>query len=326
VKFDRLYFESEVEEDGVKLAKKLLKKGVAVLSDGAIVMDLEKYNLGIFILVTSDGTPLYSIKDFVLAELQEKEYRPGKIIHVVGSEQDLHFRQLSKSLEITNPGVGKKKYHLSYGLVNLESGKMKSREGKVILYEELKEKLLRLGEKVTKQKNPKLGKKELMEISSDVALGALKYDMIKVSPEKAIVFDWDRALSFEGNNSPYLQYTHARCCSILKKAGIGIKQENIGKFGKFDATKLKEDREYALMKKISEFPDLVEKTAREMRPHYIATYIFDLCDSFNEFYQFVPVLKSDDDVKKARLAVVKAVQITLKNALYLLGIEAPERM
>ena len=319
VKFDRLYFESQVEAEGIRLAKRLLDKGIAELSDGAIVMNLEKHGLGVYILVTQDGTPLYSVKDFVLAGLQEKDYGPGRIIHVVGSEQELHFRQLFRSLEITNPTVAKKEYHLSYGLVNLPSGKMKSREGQVILYEDLKEKLIKLALKLTKKKNPKLSKKDLEKTARIVALGALKYDMIKVSPEKTIIFDWDRALSFEGNNAPYLQYTHARCCSIVRKSGIRA-------IGKFNASLLKEEKEIAVIRKISEFPEIVAKSARELRPHVVASYTYELCDMFNEFYQFVPVLKADRETRAARMALVRAVQITLRNALNLLGIEAPERM
>ena len=318
-KFDRFYFESEVEGPAIKLAGKLEKEGVAKMSDGAIVMDLEEHGLGVFVLLTQDGTPLYSIKDFVLADMQDREYHPERIIHVVGSEQDLHFMQLIKSLEATNPKVAKKEYHLSYGLVNLESGKMKSREGQVILYEDLKEKVMQEARKVTSMKNQKLSKKELDSISRSVAMGALKYDMVKISPEKTIVFDWDRALSFEGNNAPYLQYTHARCCSIFRKAGIKDVRT-------YDTSLLKEDKEIALLRKLSEFPELVQKAAREMRPHYVATYAYELCDAFNEFYQFVPVLKAGEKTRQARLAVVLAVRQTLANALHLLGIDAPEKM
>lgn len=318
-KFDRLYFESEIEGAAVKLAKQLLKKKVAKLSDGAIIMDLEKHKLGIYVLLTQDGTPLYSIKDFVLAELQDTEYKPSMIIHVVASEQDLHFRQLIKSLELTKPRLAKIERHLSYGLVNLESGKMKSREGKVILYEELVGKLKEVARKVTRGKNPKLPKAGLEKITRMVAMGALKYDMIKISPEKTIVFDWDRALSFEGNNAPYLQYTHARSSSILRKS----KMKGVGKF---DASRLHDPKEIAVIRLVSEFPGVVEKSARDLRPHYIATYAYGLCDSFNQFYQSVPVLKADEKARPARLALVSAVQITLRNAMRLLGIEAPEKM
>jgi arginyl-tRNA synthetase len=320
-RFDRLYFESEVEGPAIKLAHRLQKKGMAKLSDGAIVMDLEKHKLGIYVLLTQDGTPLYSIKDFILAGMQAKEHRPERIIHVVGSEQDLHFRQLIKSLEITNPRLAKLEHHLSYGLVNLQSGKMKSREGKVILYDELRQRLLENAKSITRKKNPRLSRQALEDITKLVAMGALKYDMIKVSPEKTITFDWDRALSFEGNNAPYLQYTHARSCSILRKSGSGGKG-----ILKFDAGRLQDPHEIAVIRLVSEFPDVVGKSARDMRPHYIATYSYGLCDAFNQFYQFVPVLKADKRAKPGRLALVRAAQITLKNSLMLLGISAPEKM
>ncbi|UCD03083.1 MAG: arginine--tRNA ligase, partial [Candidatus Aenigmatarchaeota archaeon] len=317
IKFDRYYFESEVEGPSVKLARKLKLGGKAKESDGAIVMDLEKYGLGIYVLLTQDGTPLYSIKDFVLADLQHKEYRPDRIIHVVSAEQELHFRQLFKSLQLIKSPVAGKKYHLSYGLVNLESGKMKSREGDVVLYEDLKEKVIAAARKISKEKNKDLSKKDLDKTAYAVGMGALKYDMIKISPEKTIVFDWDRALRFEGNNAPYLQYTHARCCSILRKAGK--------KTGKRNASVLRDGKEFAVLRKVSEFPEIVEKSGAEMRPHYIATYAYELCDTFNEFYQHVPVLNSGKE-RGTRLALVKAVSITVRNALNLLGIEAPGKM
>ncbi|MBN1896270.1 MAG: arginine--tRNA ligase [Candidatus Aenigmarchaeota archaeon] len=316
IKFDRFYFESEVEGPAIKLARELEKKGTAKMSEGAIVMDLEKYGLGIFVLLTQDGTPLYSVKDFILARMQDKEYKPDRIIHVVGSEQELHFRQVFRGLELMKSPIARKEYHLSYGLVNLESGKMKSREGRVILYEELKEKTIETAREITMKKNPKLSKTELEKIARTIGLGALKYDMVKVSPEKTIIFDWNRALSFEGNNAPYLQYTHARCCSILGKAG---------KPGKYDASLLKEESEISLLRKLSSFPVAVERAGREMRPHYVATYIYELCDAFNEFYQKVPVIKAAKE-KAARIALVDSVRITIRNALNLLGIEAPEKM
>jgi arginyl-tRNA synthetase len=317
-KFDRLYFESEVENPGVKLAKKLLDKDIAKFSDGAIVMDLKKHGLGIYVLVTQDGTPLYSVKDFVLAEMQDKEFRPERVIHVVGSEQNLHFRQLFRCLETVNPKIAKKEFHLSYGLVNLESGKMKSREGKVILYEDLKEKLLKLAQKVTREKNPKLSRGELESTARTVALGALKYDMIKVSPEKTITFDWDRALSFDGDTAPYVQYTHARACSILRKG----KAKTASKYGCRDVC----GEEKALLKLLAGFPDTVGNASRDLRPHYVANYCCRLAKAFNEFYQKVPVLKAKPEQRAFRLTLVKAVSITIRNGLYLLGIEAPEKM
>jgi arginyl-tRNA synthetase len=305
--FDRFYFEEEVEGDAIKLGEKLLKDKIAKKSDGAIIIDLKKYGLGVYVLITKDGTPLYSIKDFILAELQDKEFKPDKIVHVVGAEQELHFRQLFKSLGFFNKKLAEKEYHLSYGLVNLKSGKMKSREGRVILYEELKEKLIKTAEKICKEKKSKIK-------SESLALGALKYDMLKISPERVITFDWDRALSFDGNNAPYLQYTYTRCSSVLRKGG---------KF-RVDKFELENEREIRLWKKLSMFNEMVEKATKELRPHIVCNYIYELCEMFNEFYEFVPILKSDR--KEQGLALVKTTKKVIANGLYLMGIDALERM
>lgn len=314
VEFDRFYFESEVEGLGVKLSKKLLKQGIAKKSEGAIIMDLKKYNLGVFVLLTRDETPLYSIKDLVLADLQDKEYKPDKIIHVVGYEQNFYFQQLFKSLEKINPKIAKKEYHLSYNLVNLPTGKMASREGKVILYDDLKDKLYKLALNETKKRSNLKGK-DLEKVSKIISLGALKYTMISQSPDKPIIFDWERVLDFQDNTAPYIQYTYARARSILRKSLIK---------GKVIASDLKERKEILLMKKLSEFPEIVLKASEDLRPHYIANYVFELATLFNEFYHEFPVIGSDKE--KARIKLVEAVSYVLARGLYLLGIEAPERM
>ena len=327
-KFDRFYFESEVESEGVKLAKILLKKGIAKKSQDAIVMDLKKSDLGIFVLITKDGTPLYSIKDFVLAELQEKEFTPEKIIHVVGTEQNLHFRQLFKSLETISPKIAKKEFHLSYELVTLAEGKMSSREGRLITYDELRGEVLEHALEETKKHSHLKEQsqsasvisqinKELEATAELVALGAIKYDMLKQSPEKTILFDWKQALRFDGNAAPYLQYTHARAHSILAKAES---------FGKWDSRFLGDPKETAMLRKLLEFPETVHSAARDYRPHYLATYAFELATLFNDFYQNLLVLKAPSGEREARLALVNAVQLTLNRALTLLGIEAPEKM
>lgn len=317
VHFDRLYFESEVEAPGIARAQELLKKRIAKRSDGAIVMDLKKFDLGVYVLVTQDETPLYSIKDVALADLQEREHGPDQIIHVVGTEQLLHFQQLFKTLELTVPGLAKKELHVPYELVNLKEGKMSSREGRIITYDELKREVLAHAVKETEQHAPHAPSVE--KIARMIAQGGIVYDMVKHSPEKVIVFDWEQALRFEGNAAPYLQYTHARASSIIAKAG-GVPAQY--KAGNLDLT-----REIALLRKVMDFPETVQVAARDRRPHYIANYAFGLATIFNDFYQNVTVLKAEEEeVKKARLALVQAVRITLGNALRLIGVEAPEQM
>jgi len=318
IKFDRLYFESETEKPGTEIARKLLEKGVAKESDGAILVDLEKYGLGIYLLLKSDGTPLYSAKDLGLAELKTKEYKIDKSVHVVGSEQKLYFQQLFKTFELMKSPLAGKSHHLCYELVNLPTGKMASREGKVILYEDVLNELLRHAEEETKKRNEKIAKEKLEKISSTIALASLKYDMIKTSPNKTIIFDWKSALDFEGNAAPYLLYTYARARSILRKAG-DVPQ-------KFDISLIKEPHEKDIIRMISEFPDMVIKSAEDMRPHYIANFCYEISTKFNEFYNLFPVIKAEERMRDARLAMVSAFSIVLKNALSLLGIEALESM
>jgi arginyl-tRNA synthetase len=317
IKFDRFYFESEVEKLGTEIAKKLLRKGVAKQSEGAILIDMEKYGLGVYILLKSDGTPLYSAKDLGLADLKSREYKIDKSIHVVGSEQKLYFQQLFKTFELMKSPLSGKSHHLCYELVNLPTGKMASREGIVILYEDVLGELIKHAIEETEKRNEKMDRKETKEISDAIALASLKYDMVKTSPNKTIIFDWKSALDFEGNAAPYLLYTHARARSILKKAE---------KPAKFDVSLLKEPHERELIRMLSEFPEVVRKSAEDFRPHYIANFCYGLSTKFNEFYQFIPVLKAAGELRPARLAIVEAVSVVLKNALNLIGIKALESM
>ncbi len=318
IKFNRFYFESEVEKLGTSISKKLLKDGIAKESEGAILIDLEQYDLGIYILLKSDGTPLYSAKDLGLAHLKTKEYQIDKSIHVVGSEQKLYFQQLFKTFELMKSPMAGKSYHLCYELVNLPTGKMASREGIVILYEDVLNELAKHAEEETAKRHEKIEKKSLEDIARTIALASLKYDMIKTSPNKTMIFDWKSALDFEGNAAPYLLYTYARARSILKNASEEAKN--------FDMSLLKEPHERDIIKMISEFPDVVRKASEDLRPHYIANFCYEISTKFNEFYQFLPVLKAEEDLKSARLALVEAFSTVLKTALKLLGIEALEQM
>lgn len=318
VKFNRLYFESQVEKPGKAAAMELLKKGVARRSQGAVVMDFEKEGLGVLVLVTQDGAPLYGAKDLGLARLQSRE-RPDRILHIVGVEQTMYFRQLFRTLGLMEPGLDKKEMHVSYELVNLPTGKMSSRTGSVVTYDELRAKLTELARKVTSQKNPRLRSRRLDKAARLVALGALKYGMLSVSPEKVIVFDWDRALSFEGNSAPYIQYSHARACSILRKARFKGKG--------YDAKVLKNEEANALMKQLAAFPETVARAGHDLKPHYVASYAYELAVKFNDFYEKCPVLRArPKELRAARLALVAATRVVLCNALRLLGIEAPEKM
>jgi len=317
-KFDKLYFEAEVEKRAIEISKELLKKGIAKSSEGAIIIDLSKYDLGIYVLLTKEGNPLYESKDLALAEQQFGDFKIDRCIHVVGAEQKFYFQQLFRVFElIGSPGAGKSD-HLVYELVTLKKGKMSSRLGTIILYNQLRNEMLKITLKEVEKRNPKMSKKEKLELAKKIGFGALKYGMLRLSPDKLLIFDMDEALQLEGNTGSYLQYAHTRCNGILKKAKDWRKN--------FDnKSLLKEEKK--IIKKLIEFSDVVEKALRDFRPHYICNYAYELANIFSEFYHVCPVLKAETKkMRDFRLTLVKATKITLKNSLNLLGIGTPEIM
>jgi arginyl-tRNA synthetase len=317
-KFDKLYFEAGVEKRAVKISKELLKKDIAKLSEGAIIIDLTKYNLGIFVLLTSEGNPLYESKDLALAEKQFNDFKINKCIHVVGSEQKFYFQQLFKVFELINSPAAGKSHHLVYELVSLKSGKMSSRHGTIVLYNELKDEMLKKTLKEVNKRNPKMNEKDKKKLARQIGLGALKYGMLSISCDKLLVFDWEAALQLEGNTGPYIQYAHTRCNGILDK--VKKWKENYNK----ENLDLGEKK---LVKKLHEFSEVINKTVKDLRPHYICNYAYELATIFSEFYHTCPVLKAEsEEAKNFRLTLVKTTKITLKNCLSVLGIEAPDKM
>lgn len=309
--FDIFLYESEVKDQGTKIALELLKKGVAKNKEGAIIVDLKKYNLDEFVILRSDGTALYSTKDIALAERKFKEFKIDLSIYVVGSEQKFYFRQLFKTLELMGFNQAKRCYHLSYELVMLEEGKMSSRDGNVVLYSDLKNFVKKEAIKQVRERN--ISNAE--EISEIVAIGALKYSMMKDNNKK-IIFNWKKALDFEGDSAPYIQYAHARAAGILSKTDY-VKNE-------YKIEELNE-KEYKLVFILSEFPEIVEKASVDYRPDYVSNYIYDVAKCFNEFYHECRVLNAETN-KDFRINLVMATKIVLNNGLKLLGIKAPEEM
>ncbi len=320
VRFDRSYFESEVERDGLKVANELMKKKIAKLDDSAIIIDLNKEGLGIVVLVTKEGYALYHAKDLALASRKLKEFKKlDKSIHVVGKEQELYFKQIFRIFEMM--GIAKKlnSYHLIYELVMLPEGKMSSREGNVILYPELKNKLIEKSTEEVKKRHSDWANSKVEESAENIAFGALKFGMLTRENNKAVLFDWDKAMDFEGDTGPYVQYAHARICSILRKYG---KKANLNA----DLSYLGEKEEMALIKIISEFPKVVDEAASSYKPHLVAYYLLSLSQTFNEFYHNRQILKEDATFRDARLVLITAVRHVIENGLRLLGIKAPEEM
>ncbi|HRZ18978.1 MAG TPA: arginine--tRNA ligase [Methanofastidiosum sp.] len=311
VNFDIFLYESEVKEEGTKIARELLEKSIATNKDGAVIVDLKEFGLDEFVILRSDGTALYSTKDLALAKRKFEDFKIDLSLYVVGSEQKFYFKQLFKTLELMGFSQAKRCYHLSYELVMLEEGKMSSREGNVVLYSELKEFVKKEALNQVRERN--ISNAE--NISEIVTIGALKYSMMKDN-NKRIIFNWKKALDFEGDTAPYIQYAHARASSILNKID-GLKLE-------FDIDYLNE-KEYKLLFMLSEFPEIVHKASVDYRPDYVSNYVYDIAKCFNEFYHECHVLNAETN-KDFRIALVKSTKIVLRNSLNLLGIKAPEEM
>ena len=311
VNFDIFLYESEVKDEGTKIARELLDKGIAKNKEGAVIVDLKEFGLDEFVILRSDGTALYSTKDLALAERKFQDFKIDRSLYVVGSEQKFYFKQLFKTLELIGFSQAKKCYHLSYELVMLEEGKMSSREGNVVLYSELKDVVKKEALNQVRERN--ISNAE--SISEIVTIGALKYSMMKDN-NKRIIFNWKKALDFEGDTAPYIQYAHARASSILNK----IRDLNL----QFEIEGLNE-KEYKLVSLLSEFPEVVERASVEYRPDFVSNYVYDVAKCFNEFYHECHVLNAETN-KDFRASLVKATKIVLSNALGLLGIKAPEEM
>jgi len=302
VKYDRLYFESEFAKKGKEYSLKLLKMGVAERSEGAIVADLNHKFLGFVVLLTKQGYALYNSKELGLAELEFKEFNPDRLIHVVAVPQTLFFKQLFELEKHIDPSWTVRGFHLSYEMVDLKGEKMASRLGNVILYDELLERIIdKLKERTKDSKKVK-----------KIGMAALKYGMLKFDNNRKILFDWEAALQMTGNTGPYLQYSYARASSILKKGGKG-------KVGP-----VTDEREIQVMKQLAKFPEYVERSGRELQPHYLAGYLHDLAEGFNSYYQTTKVIGSKEE--EARLVLVEKVKLVLGIGLKLLGIETLESM
>ena len=308
------YYESDVEKLWIKKVQELLDSKIAKIGEwGAVIMDLEEYNLWIFLLLKSTGASLYSTKDIGLAFVKKEDFpKYVKSVYIVGSEQEHHFNQLFKTLELMWFPHDQLK-HISHGLVDLKDEKMSSRAGNVILYTELRDKLLLEAQKVLGNRDFDQEKKD--EIARQVAFAAMKFDILLPDASKKILFDPSQALSFEWETGPYIQYTHARASSLLKKWNLDLSQ--------FDWSDLSEESEKGILIHLGQFSDYISKSAQEYKPNYIARYLLDLSKLFNSYYNNTNKKITDSN---SALALVFAVKQVLRNWLSILGIEAPEEM
>ncbi|MFW6013577.1 MAG: arginine--tRNA ligase [Candidatus Nanoarchaeia archaeon] len=315
VEFDKFYYESDIYKAGKNLVNEGLKKGVFYEEEGAVVCDLGK--LGKKILLRKDGTSVYMTQDFFLAKKKFDDFSLDQSIYVVASEQDLHFQQLFKILELMDFSFSNKCFHLSYGMVTLPEGKMKSREGTVVDADDLIEEMVSLAVEEIKKRH-ELYEYELRRRAEIIAQGALRFYLLKTDPAKDMVYDPKVSISFEGETGPYVQYTYARIASILRKSDIEV-SSNINSF-EFN------EKEFNLVKKLAFFQDIVYEAKAGMRPNIVCRYLIELCQMFNEYYHDTHILKADAKLKKARLLLVKRIKDVLQEGLGLLKIGVLEEM
>lgn len=328
-KIDKRYFESEVEQLGIEIVKKMLADGIAEHSQGAVAINLEDYKLGRFLLLKSTGASLYSTKDIALAYKKREDYpNYDASIYVVGSEQIHHFEQLFKTLEIIGFDPSKLK-HLAYGLLDLKEGKMSSRAGNVILYETFRDQLLQKANEMMAERN--ISAEEKTETAKAIAFGAMKFQILLQDSEKKILFDEETALSFEGETGPYIQYTYARIASIIKKSIPLMKgedsQSESGGSNDLDYTLLNTEEDKKLLLQIAKLPEEVQKAAQGYKPNYVARFCLDTAQLFNSYYHNHKIIdETNPELSKARLALSQTVQQVLKNGLELLSIDVVESM
>lgn len=310
---EKRYFEKDVEKPWIQRVKDMLDKWIAQIGEWwAIIIDLEKYDLWIFLLLKSTWASLYSTKDIWLAYQKKADFpNYSQSLYIVWSEQEHHFQQLFKTLEIIWFPY-EALHHISYWLVDLKDGKMSSRAGNVILYTELRDKLLAEAEKMMEWRNIPDDKKS--QIAKSVAFAAMKFDMLLPDAGKKILFDSQAALSFEWETGPYLQYTHARCCSLLKKWNLDISNIDYSDF---------DEQEKWILIHLAQFQDFILKAAKEYRPNYVARYLLDLSKLFNSYYNTTSKKLVESN---SWLALVNSVKQVLANGLSILGIDAPEEM
>ncbi len=318
--YDRYYFEGEVYESGKKAVLEGLAKGVFVESEGAIIFPGEQYGLHNRVFITGEGNPTYEGKDIGLAPVQFAEYTPELIVHVVGPEQAGYFQVVFKALEQVYPETTGREYHLIYGWVKLKHGKMSSRSGNVVLGSWLLDEAKLQIQAVLKSSVMNYTPEQAEDIAEKAAVAAVKYAFLRVSTTQEIAFDFGQSISFTGESGPYLQYTYARCQSILRKHGMDVPA------GMLLSDLNEAERQVARW--LMYFPEVVLEAARDFSPSAICTYLFALAQSYNLLYAKHQILADtvSPEERTRRLIITETTAMVLKRGLYLLGIETLEQM
>jgi len=318
ISFDTYTGESFYNDKMEATIRLVQEKGLAKRSQDALVVDLEAYGMPPCLLKKADDATLYATRDLAAVIFRKNEYRFAQCLYVVGAEQTLHFRQLFKVLELMGFEWAKDCHHIPFGLIRFRDEKMSTREGNVIFLEEVLEKAVDLVRGIIRQKNPEL--RDADEVAHAVGVGAVVFNDLKNRRIKDVIFDWDELLNFDGRTGPYLQYTHARICSVLRKHGREATAD-------VEFARLDTPEEASLVRRIAVFPERVRAAAAEYEPSIVSEHLLDLAEEFNSYYAKARILlDGDDGLREARVALAAGVRTVLANGLKLLGIEAPEEM
>lgn len=317
IEFDSYAGESFYSDKMDRVIRELEEKNLLQDSKGAKIVDLEPYGMPPALIKKSDGSTLYITRDIAAAIYRKEHYDFYKNIYVVASQQNLHFKQLIKIIDLMGYDWAYDCVHIPFGMVSLEDGTLSTRQGRVVFLEDVLNKAIESTLKIIEERNPDLENKE--EVAKQVGVGAVIFQELFNNRIKDYVFSWERTLSFEGETGPYVQYTHARANSLLEKGDFNLGDE-------IDFNLLKEEDEINLVRLLYNFPSAVLDALEKYEPSFITRYVVEVAKAFNKFYNSCPILNEEEELKKARLNLVYATKTVIKTALYLLGIEAPNKM
>lgn len=317
VSFDSYAGESFYNDKMDRVVKELKEKNLLTISDGASIVDLEEYKMPPCLILKKDGATLYTTRDIAAALYRQDTYHFDKCLYVVAYQQDLHFRQWIKVVELMGYPWAKDLQHVAFGMISYEGQTLATRKGHVVYLEDLLKRAQEKAMAIIEEKSPQLANKN--EVARQVGIGAVIYADLQNNRIKDIDFWWDRALNFDGETGPYVQYTHARCCSLLRKAeDVSLPEP--------DYTALTDDESQEILRQLSRFPDTVKEAALRYEPSILTRAVTDLCQAYNKFYYEHRILDDGDGVAAARVKLTEAVKNVVKQGLYLIGMEAPERM
>lgn len=327
IEFDSYAGESFYSDKMPRHEEELEKSGILVESQGAKIVDLEDQGLGVALIKKSDGSSIYITRDIAAAIYRKETYDFYKNIYVVASQQSLHFQQLFAILRLMGyEECADGCVHVPFGLVRLEAGTMSTRHGRVVFLEDVLNRAVEKTKEIILEKNPNADNVE--EIAAQVGIGAVVFNELSNNRIKDYTFKWETVLNFDGETGPYVQYTHARCCSLIKRAGedVSSKAEALGKSGEVRYEYLTSEGAHELIKLLYQYPQVVIQAGEKYEPSVITRHIVDIAQAFNKFYHDEHIITEDDNEKLAKMSLVIATRNVIRNGLQLLGVKAPERM